>query len=75
MSFRDEWPRMLSNNEYDGKQLFELIQNNNSPFQEVWDVRLLIQEIEHNLKTKVTDIPFVHKGSNNYVSQIDCSMK
>lgn len=68
MSFRDEWPSMPSGGEYDGKQLFKLIKSDNSPFQSVWNVGLLIQEVEENLRTKVVDIPFVHKGSNNYVS-------
>lgn len=52
---------------YDGKRLFELIQQDKSPFHGVWDLKLLIQEIEENRDTKVTDIPVVNKGSNNYV--------
>lgn len=45
----------------------DLVRNDNSPFQGVWDVRLLIQEIEEKLNTQVTDVPIVDKGSNNYV--------
>jgi hypothetical protein len=38
-----------------------------SPFDGVWDARLLIREVEESLNAQVTDIPFI-KGSNNYVS-------
>lgn len=55
---------------YDGKRLLELVQTDKSPFRGVWDVKLLIREIEENLNTKVTDIPLVSKGSNNYVRQL-----
>lgn len=46
----------------------DLVLNNKSPFHGVWDVKLLIQEIEEKLNTQVTDIPIVDTGSNNYVS-------
>ena len=36
----------------------------------MWDVRLLIQEIEEKLSTRVIDIPAVNSGSNSYVSEI-----
>jgi hypothetical protein len=68
MGWRDEWPSMSDGNQYDGKQLLDLVRNGNSPFHEVWAVRLLILEIEENLNAQVTDIPIVNKGSNNYVS-------
>jgi hypothetical protein len=40
----------------------------NSPFHGLWDVNLLIREIEENLDTHVIDIPVISKGFNNYVS-------
>ena len=39
-----------------------------APPEGVWDVKLLIREIEENLGAQVIDIPFVYNGSNNYVS-------
>lgn len=36
------------------------------PSHGVWDINLLIQEIEENLGAEVIDIPVVCKGSNNY---------
>ncbi len=68
MGWRDEWPSRPDGNQYDGQQLMDLIRNDKNPFHGLWDVKLLIQEIEESLKTEVTDIPIVDKGSNNYVS-------
>jgi hypothetical protein len=68
MGWRDEWPSGPDRKQYDGKQLMDLVRNDKSPFHPVWDVKLLIQEIEENLNTRVTDIPIIDKGSNNYVS-------
>jgi len=67
MSFLDDWPIMPDGSKYDGKRLFSLVQNNESPFAEAWDVKQLIEEVEENLSAKVIDIPSVTKGSNNYV--------
>ncbi len=53
---------------YDGKHILRLARAGKSPFEGVWDVQLLVQEIEENLNTQVTSIPFIDKGSNNYVS-------
>ena len=58
---------MPDGSKYDGKGLFTLIKNNESPFRHMWDVMQLIREVEENLNMKVIDIPFVSKGSNNYV--------
>ncbi|KJA25526.1 hypothetical protein HYPSUDRAFT_64707 [Hypholoma sublateritium FD-334 SS-4] len=66
MAFRDEWPKMQDGIDFDGKHLLTLVRSGNSPFHGVWDVNLLVQEIEENLSTQVIDIPIVHKGSNNY---------
>lgn len=68
MAWRDEWPLGPDGKEYDGKRLMDMVHNNSSPFRACWDVQLLIQEVEEKLRTEVTDIPMVHKGSNNYVS-------
>ena len=68
MAFRDDWPKMQDGIDYDGKQLLTLVRSGNSPFHGVWDVNLLIREVEENLCTEVIDIPVVYKGSNNYAS-------
>ncbi|KAK4195279.1 hypothetical protein QBC40DRAFT_289296 [Triangularia verruculosa] len=66
MSWRDEWPSMPDGKPYDGKHLWQLVQAGKSPFDSIWDVQLLIREIEENLNSRVTDIPSINKGSNNY---------
>lgn len=66
MSACDDWPTMPDGSKFDGEQLLSLIRSGNSPF--LWDVNLLVREIEENLDAQVIDIPFVNKGSNNYVS-------
>ena len=63
----DEWPKMQDGIDFDGKQLLTLVRSGNSPFHGVWDVNLLIREIEENLVTQVVDIPIIYKGANNYV--------
>ena len=35
MGFRDDWPSGPDGNQYDGKQLMDLVRNDNSPFQGV----------------------------------------
>jgi len=67
MGWRDDWPSMPDGKPYDGMNLLQLTLDGKSPFGGVWDVRLLLQEIEENLSTRVADIPFIDKGSNNYV--------
>ncbi|KAL2066784.1 hypothetical protein VTL71DRAFT_1208, partial [Oculimacula yallundae] len=66
MVLQDDWPTMADGTSYDGKQLLHLVRTGNSPFEGVWDVELLIREIEENLNTEVTDILTAQKGSNNY---------
>ena len=66
--FRDEWPSTPSGEPYDGMHLMDLVRDGKSPFDGVWDVQLMIHEIEEQLDSVVTDIPVVAKGSNNYVS-------
>ena len=67
MAFRDDWPKMQNGIDFHGKQLLTLVRSGNSPFHGVWDVNLLIREVEKNLGTQVVDIPIIYKGSNNYV--------
>lgn len=64
----DVWPKLPDNTEYDGKELLALVQAGKSPFKDCFDVNLLIREVEDNVGAQGTDIPFVGKGSNNYVS-------
>ncbi|KAI4632831.1 hypothetical protein J4E80_000189 [Alternaria sp. BMP 0032] len=66
MPWRDEWPVELNGEEYDGKHILTLVRDNASPFKDVWNVQSLIDEIEEKLQVKVTDIPTIDKGSNNY---------
>ena len=68
MYYSDEWPKMADGSDFDGKQLLSLVRSDNSPFQGLWDVNLLIREIEEKLDTQVIEIPVILKGSNNYVS-------
>ena len=65
---RDDWPKMPDNTDYDGKELLALVRAGNSPFKDMCDVNLLVREVENNVGAQVADIPFVSKGSNNYVS-------
>ncbi|POR33051.1 Uncharacterized protein TPAR_06751 [Tolypocladium paradoxum] len=66
MGFRDDWPKMPDGSDFNGQHMLTLVRSGNSPFHEVWDVNLLIQEIEENLDAQVIDIPLVSNGSNNY---------
>ena len=65
--FCDDWPKMPDGSDFDGKQLLTLVRSGNSPFHVVWDVKLLIREIEENIGAQVIDIPIVYMGANNYV--------
>jgi hypothetical protein len=64
---QDDWPKMPDGSLFNGKNLHSLVRNGKSPFDETWDVNLLIKEIEKNLGVEVIDIPLVSNGSNNYV--------
>lgn len=66
--FRDDWPKMPDGSDFDGQHLLSLVRSGNSPFHDVWDVNLLVREIEENLGVQVIDIPRTYNGSNNYVS-------
>jgi hypothetical protein len=62
----DDWPELPDGTPYDGTQILALIAANNDPFGS-WDIRLLTQQIEESLNTRVVDIPLITKGSNKYV--------
>lgn len=68
MYLQDEWPKIADGSPWNGKDLLELVRGGESPFADVWDVNLLITEIEENVGKHVVDIPLVNCGSNNYVS-------
>lgn len=68
MYLEDPWPTMPDGTDFDGKHLLSLFRAGKSPFESAWDVNQLIQELEGSLGATVTDIPFVYRGSNNYVS-------
>lgn len=68
MSWRDDWPKMPDGSDFNGKDLLTLVRTGNSPFHGVWDVNLLIREIEETVDAQGIDIPATSKGSNNYVS-------
>lgn len=52
---------------WDGKNLLNLLRDGDSPFSRIWDVNLLLEEVEAHLHGQVVDIPCVHTGANNYV--------
>ena len=68
MYYCDEWPKIPDGNDFDSKQLLSLVRSGNSPFKGLWNVNLLIREIEENLNTQVIEMPVISMGSNNHVS-------
>ncbi|RAL61120.1 hypothetical protein DID88_010459 [Monilinia fructigena] len=60
----DAWPEMPDGSHFNGLNLFPLILNGENPFD--WNVYQLIQEIENNLHSRVTDIPLATCGSHYY---------
>lgn len=64
----DEWPETSDGSPWDGKNLLQLLHDGNSPFRKIWDVKLLLREVETITESQVVDIPEVFTGSNNYVS-------
>jgi hypothetical protein len=60
----DDWLKMPDGSDFDGKQLLTLVRSGNSPFHGLWDVNLLIREIEENLGAQVIIIPVIYKGSS-----------
>lgn len=51
-----------------GKISFSYSMMEERPFRKVWDVTLLIQEVERITQENVVEIPTVTTGANNYVS-------
>lgn len=49
------------------KALFGLMRDSSSPSGNIWDVRLLLEEVETQVQARVVDIPQVLIGENNYV--------
>ncbi|KAJ3979489.1 hypothetical protein F5890DRAFT_1636730 [Lentinula detonsa] len=65
---QDSWPRDASqHSEWDGKDIWTLNAKGLSPVRNHWNLQLLIDEVEQQLKTSVADIniPFVSNRSNN----------
>lgn len=52
---------------WNGKNLLKLVHSGNSPFRNVWDVKLLLREVETQTQSRIVDIPMVYGGANNYV--------
>ena len=73
--WRDESPKHADGTAFDGQHLMTLMHNGASPFENLWDVNLLLQEIETRLGAKVVDIPMSSQGSNNYVRSSIISYK
>lgn len=51
MKFRDNGPKMPNGSDFDGQHLLSLVCSGNSPFHDIWDVNLLIQDIEEDLES------------------------
>ncbi|EAQ90081.1 hypothetical protein CHGG_06700 [Chaetomium globosum CBS 148.51] len=66
MPSRDDWPKMPDGYDFDGRHLLTLVRYGSSPFDNEWDVNLLIQEMEDKFLALVVDIPQVSKGYNHY---------
>ncbi|KAB8298307.1 hypothetical protein EYC80_002036 [Monilinia laxa] len=64
----DAWPKMPDGSHFNGLNLFPMILNGESPFD--WNIYQLIQEIENNFHTRVTDIPLATCGSHYYTGTI-----
>lgn len=63
----DHWPQMSDGSQWDGRNLLDLFGRGQSPFGPVWDVSLLLQEVEDKAGATVVGVPRVHTGANNYV--------
>ncbi|KAG6362093.1 hypothetical protein INS49_010322 [Diaporthe citri] len=62
----DDRPLMPHGTEWNGKDLLGLVRDDSSPFANIWDVRILLEEVETQVQAQVVDIPEVHAGANNY---------
>ncbi|KAJ5086584.1 hypothetical protein NUU61_007891 [Penicillium alfredii] len=64
--FQDDWPKMPDGSDFDGQHLLCLVRSGNIPFRDVWDINLLVREIEENVGVQVIDIPRTYNDSNSY---------
>ncbi|KAK3373628.1 3-hydroxybutyryl-CoA dehydratase [Lasiosphaeria ovina] len=65
--YADDWPKMPDDTDFSGRDhLLALVASGNSPFARYFDITLLIREIEEKLGVRISDMPFVSRGSNNY---------
>ncbi|RSL51519.1 hypothetical protein CEP54_011390 [Fusarium duplospermum] len=64
--FEDDYPQAPDGSEWNGLNLLDLLKRNQSPFNPIWDVNLLLQEVEEKLGAKVTDVPRVYTRVENY---------
>lgn len=62
----EPWPRMPDGRKWDGKGLLGLVRDGRSPFGNVWDVKLLLREVEDHAHGTIIDTPKVHSGANHY---------
>lgn len=51
----DDWPLVPDGSEWDGKNLLDFVRKNISPFGKIWDVSLLLREVESKLHAEVVD--------------------
>ena len=66
--WRDEWPSHAGV-VYDGRGLLELLGQSRNPFRGQWDPQQLVNEVEEHVEGRIVEIPFIAKGSNNFVSR------
>lgn len=66
----DDWPLMPDGTEWNGKDLLGLSCDGSSPFGNIWDVRILLGEVEIQVQAREVDVPRVYAGANNYVRTV-----
>ena len=66
--FLDPWPTLDDGKEWDGTGLLNLLQANQSPFDENLDVLALLREIQSSVNVEIADVPIVTYGANHFVS-------
>ncbi|KJZ76394.1 hypothetical protein HIM_04123 [Hirsutella minnesotensis 3608] len=62
----DQWPESSPGIDWDGANLLQLVEQDNSPFGDVLDVKSLVSEVEEGIGSGVSNIPRVYKGANFY---------
>lgn len=66
--YEELWPQMPDGSPWDGLNLLSLVRSGASPFEDVFDVNLLIQEVEEATQAQIVDVPEVIEGISHYVS-------